>query len=151
MAVNLIPSLSGYYVNGGVGQGVLNNSQIALRLVDEIATVPVKPSTTYTVRAFVGEWDDGVVAGVHQLGQDLGFLNDSGWRVLHGDGYRFITRDDAAYVRLVFRSSTYTAERRDQLHVALGNDVLLRMSEGEFSSWEPSSLDCWPGGGRLDE
>ena len=149
MAENLMPSMSGFWRNGGVGSGNYNASQAGITLEPEIWTVAVEPSTEYRLQAFVQGIDYGVLAGVHQVDADGKFLNDSGWKRLDQGGYTFTTMGNAAGIRLVVRSSDYTYAGRDVLRADMGERVFLRMSETPYDTWEPTPAEA--GGGWLND
>lgn len=147
MSENLIPSMSGFWRNGGVGSGNYVPGQSGITLEEEMFTVPVEPSTDYKILAFTDGWGNGVFAGLHQLDSSGAFLNDSGWKNLENGGYSFTTLPNAVGVRLVVRAASYpNNEMRDALRAAMGDSVRLRMSETPFDAWEPAPAEG-PGGG----
>ena len=150
MAANLIPSMSGFWRNGGVGNGNYVASQSGITLEADVFTVRVAPSTEYKIQAFTDGWDNGVYAGLHQLDGNGAFLSDSGWKNLAG-GYTFTTLPNAEAVRLVVRPSSYpNFGMRNALRVSMGDRVRIRMSETPFDSWEPASAEGSGGGGLND-
>ncbi len=142
MAENLLPSMSGFWRNGGVGNGNYVPGQAGVTLEAEIWTVPVEPSTEYKLQAFADGIDYNVLAGLHQVDADGKFLNDSGWKRLDLDGYTFTTMENAAGIRLVVRSSDYTYAGRDVLRVDMGERVLVRLSETPYDAWEPAPVEA---------
>lgn len=152
MADNLIPSLPQFWRNGGVGNGNYVPGQNGITLAADLFTVSVAPSTAYKLKAFTDGIDYNILAGVHQVDANGMFLNDSGWRWLdlaNPDGYTFTTLPNAVGIRLVVRSTDYTAAGRDVLFADMGEGVLLRMSEPPFDDWYPATIES--GGGWLYE
>lgn len=144
-----------YRLSGSGGENLLSNdksnweaytcsngkySGSSSRFAPYKITIPISPSTKYichiTDHLNLGE---DFYIGVHQLNSSETFLNDSGWKKAP---YTFTSRDDAAYVRLVFRDGLNNATNIQNYINAIGSSILIKFEESDHPTpWSPNPSD----------
>lgn len=105
--------------------------------------IPIESSTPYIVQGWSNLQDYSTLyVGVHQLDENLSFLNDSGWKQITGTGYSFTSLTNAKYIRLTFRDYTYTTASATAIIAALGESVFLKFEKGNVATdWTPAPED----------
>ena len=144
---NLLTNTKANWKTAGLGNGVYASSgnQICPTNGSQGTNfkIPIEPNTPYIVQGWSELTDyPTLYVGVHQLDENLTFLNDSTWKQITDTGYSFTSLSNAAYVRVTFREQTYSASGAAAVVSAMGDSVRIKFEKGnKATDWSPAPED----------